>query len=125
MNLILSTCGTSILTSNLNGNDDFRKLLVRRANAKNDGDIPISERGLIREHIENRKRNFVEYDNEDAKRGSAELNGILAFYDGRTLKENQKDTHYLLTTDTWLGEETAKIVKLWLEKRGFTDIRVQ
>src|SRR5699024_1659300 len=48
---------------------------------------------------------------------SAELNGILTFYEDK-LHKRQQDQHYLLCTDTWLGEQTAQLVKFWLEKHG-------
>jgi putative CRISPR-associated protein (TIGR02619 family) len=122
MNLMLSSCGTSILTND--ADEDLRKLLNRYANAKERGNIPPSERERIHEHIENRKKKFIEYSHENAKRDSAEINGILSFYGGQLTKENRQDTHYLLATDTWFGEETAKIVESWLRNLGFTHTHV-
>ncbi|MDR2341795.1 MAG: putative CRISPR-associated protein [Campylobacteraceae bacterium] len=122
-NLIFSTCGTSILTNN--ADDVLRPLFIQHANVKNAADISLSEeRGYICAHIEERKKRFVNYSYQEAKKYSAEINGILSFYGGQLTKENKHDIHYLLATDTWLGEETANIVKLWLEANGFTDIRV-
>jgi putative CRISPR-associated protein (TIGR02619 family) len=122
-NLILSTCGTSILTND--ADEELRKLLNIHANVKSANDVPPLERDRIHAHIENRKTKFVEHSHEKAKRDSAELNGIISFYGGQLTKETQLDVHYLLTTDTWLGEETAKIVESWLRNHGFTDVRVQ
>jgi putative CRISPR-associated protein (TIGR02619 family) len=122
-NLILSTCGTSILTND--ADEELRKLLNKHANLKSANDVLLSECDRIREHIENRKTKFVEYSYEEAKRDSAELNGIISFYGGQLTKEPLLDIHYLLATDTWLGEETAKIVESWLKNSGFTDVRIQ
>ncbi|MDR2790283.1 MAG: putative CRISPR-associated protein [Campylobacteraceae bacterium] len=122
MKLMLSTCGTSILTNN--ANELLRPLFVKYANIKNADDILPSEKRDCCAHIEERKKKFAEYSHEEAKKYSAEINGILSFYGGQLTKENRQDIHYLLATDTWLGEETANIVKLWLEANGFTDVRI-
>jgi putative CRISPR-associated protein (TIGR02619 family) len=124
MNLILSSCGTSILTNNVN-QPDLRELLKRYANAGNDVDAPPSERARIQAHMEDRQRQFQSLSLEDAKDNSAELNGILSFYGAQPLAEGRRDTHYLLATDTWFGEATAGIVKGWLENHGFADVRVE
>ncbi|MDR2151411.1 MAG: putative CRISPR-associated protein [Helicobacteraceae bacterium] len=123
MNIILSTCGTSVLTNN--ASEDLRKPLTKYANEKTGDRVPSAERDRIGEHIDNCKKAFAAYSVEEAKRKSAELNGILAFYGDRINEENKKDVHYLLATDTWLGEETANIVALWLKAHGFMDIRVK
>ena len=52
-------------------------------------------------------------DNESAMKMSAELNGIIKIYNGKIT--NNGDFHFLLSADAWVGEETAKIVKNWLE----------
>lgn len=52
----------------------------------------------------------------DAKRLSAELNGIITFYAGQV--PPQPDVQFLLCTDTWLGRETARLVEAWLRGRG-------
>jgi putative CRISPR-associated protein (TIGR02619 family) len=119
VNLMLSSCGTSILTNDVD--EDLRKLLNRHANVKSSNDVPSLERERIREHIENREKKFAGISLEDVKRDSAELNGILSFYGGQVARENRQDIHYLLATDTWLGEETAKIVESWLRNLGFTN----
>jgi len=49
---------------------------------------------------------------------SAELNGIIKIYGGKI--EGKRDFHYLLCTDTWLGENTARLVKNFLERNGLT-----
>ncbi|MDR2081231.1 MAG: putative CRISPR-associated protein [Campylobacteraceae bacterium] len=121
MNLILSTCGTSILTNK--ADDVLRPLFIKYANVKSADDISLSkERNCICAHINERKKEFAGYSHEEAKKNSAEINGILSFYGEQPTKENRRDIHYLLATDTWLGEETANIVKSWLETNGFTNI---
>ncbi|MDR0762086.1 MAG: hypothetical protein LBF13_03420, partial [Campylobacteraceae bacterium] len=72
MNLILSTCGTSILTNN--GNDNLRKLLNQYANVKNSNDILSTDKNNIVKHINECKKTFTNSSFEDAKRSSAELN---------------------------------------------------
>jgi putative CRISPR-associated protein (TIGR02619 family) len=123
MNLMLSTCGTSILTND--ADEYLRTLLNKHANVKRENDVPPLERDRIREHIENRRKKFGECSREEAKLDSAELNGILSFYGGQLTGENRRDIHYLLATDTWFGEETAEIVKAWLENADFTNVHIQ
>jgi len=121
MNLILSTCGTSILTNK--AEEHLGELLTRHANARQSSDVQ-EERDSIERHIRAREQAFAGLSREAAKKHSAELNGILSFY-GEPFAANPQDVHYLLTTDTWLGEATAKIVKSWLNNNGFPDVRIQ
>jgi putative CRISPR-associated protein (TIGR02619 family) len=123
MHLILSTCGTSILTNS--ADKDLRNLLNKHANVKNEKGVSLAERDRIREHIDKCRNAFIAHTHEAAKCNSAELNGIISFYDGKLVKENKQDIHYLLATDTWFGEETAEIVKAWLIEHGFKDIHVE
>ncbi|MDR1367659.1 MAG: hypothetical protein LBJ76_02950, partial [Candidatus Accumulibacter sp.] len=123
MNLILSTCGTSILTNG--ADEDLRKLFAQHANVRDSGVVPAQDRSRICAHIETRKRQFAQASHESARRDSAELNGILSFYGAGSFAENRRDIHYLLATDTLFGEVTAGIVKGWLDNHGFADVRVE
>jgi putative CRISPR-associated protein (TIGR02619 family) len=120
MNLILSTCGTSILTNHLT-DDGLRTLITKHTNDANPENIPIDVRRRINTHINETQIRFLDTPVNKAYLESAELAGILAFYNGQ-IEKKQGDVHYLLATDTWLGGITANLTKQWLEKH---DINAQ
>lgn len=113
---MLSPCGTSVLT-NL-ANDQERKLVFKYANAKQLNEIPSEDQAVLMGLIEKANYKIPQADLIEAMKMSAELNGIITYYQ-RDLKPNG-DYHLLLCTDTWLGQQTAELVKLWLTKTGFT-----
>ena len=49
---------------------------------------------------------------------SAELNGLIEIYAGDLTAASPRDYHCLLCTDTWLGNETARLIAKWLRGRG-------
>jgi len=112
---ILSPCGTSLLTNQAGKND--RKLVFKYANEKHKEDIPLPERKRLKALIDRAQKSLFQDDNyERASKMSAELNGIIKIYGGKI--DSKSDFHLLLSTDTWLGEETARIVRKWLEQHG-------
>lgn len=123
-NLIVSTCGTSLLT---NGADqELRRLLVTHANAKVN-DIDANDRRRIDEWTGERRRQLLEADDDDdAARLSAELNGLLAYYRdlGRSIGDADQDQHYLVVTDTHVGEQAFQCISAWLNCRGRTATKI-
>lgn len=119
--LIVSTCGTSLLTNNIG--PDVRNLLIKYANKAKPEDVSKEDRERIQQHLDKRREEFVhESDLGRLADLSAELNGVIRYYDGN-LKLSQ-DHHVLLATDTWLGEATAQIVAAALECYGhFVEIK--
>ncbi len=117
--LILSPCGTSLLTNGVP--EELRKLVFKHANAPK----PVSgaEGDLLTRHLEARRAEFPGLSPPEAARLSAEINGLYRLYAGHFAK-GQKDTHLLLATDTWLGKETAQMVKAWLKQQGIGDVQV-
>ncbi|HRJ53619.1 MAG TPA: putative CRISPR-associated protein [Candidatus Thiothrix moscowensis] len=113
-NVIVSTCGTSILTNQTD--DDLRKLLNHHANLQKPADCPNEVRQKIEDHIQQRQQQVMASSDVDLSRLSAEMNALLKFYDGR---KNTQDVHILIHTDTWLGGQTGEIIKSVLEQRGF------
>lgn len=113
--LIVSTCGTSLLTNNVSS--DLRALLTDFANQSKPEDVPPEQRQRIQQHLDARCGEFAR--GTDSKRLmdlSAELNGLIRFYGGHP--GVARDQHVLLATDTWLGESTARIVADVLERHG-------
>ncbi len=58
-----------------------------------------------------------------ATRMSAEINGIVKLYGGQ-FQPKRSDCHYLLSTDTWLGQQTAQLIADWLQQQGCTHTQV-
>lgn len=101
-NLILSTCGTSLLT-NLAGQN--RGLVILHANARSPEEVPRPDREILAKSIEEAGRRLAAADTRGRERISAELNGLLRYYGGGPWPGS--DTHWLIATDTWLGQATA------------------
>jgi len=117
--IIISSCGTSVLTNQTN--NELRGLINQLANAKesylsedqkNRLDTHVKERQILIEKIQNPN---------EAKKLSAELNGIITYYNGNLgLKEGTPDQHFLVVSDTYLGKSVGNIIRSWLESHGFT-----
>ncbi len=119
--LILSPCGTSLLTNK--AKDFERNLITNHANAKTEEAIAAGEeRRVLEERLKAVEGRLDSADYQQAARMSAELNSIIKIYDGKIDPPN--DTHILLHTDTWLGKKTAQLVESWLRGRGFTDVQM-
>ena len=114
---ILSPCGTSLLTNR--ADRDERVVVFKHANKKNKEEIEKEDREKLESLIKKVSNSLANADNTEAKRMSAELNGIIEIYDGE-ISGHGGDFHRLLSTDTWLGEETAKLVEAWLTRKGLT-----
>jgi putative CRISPR-associated protein (TIGR02619 family) len=114
-NFILSPCGTSLLTNE--SDSDERRLVSDNANRKTPDDVPADSRVRLQALIDRVRKKMKEADLKDAAKYSAELNGIINYYAGQF--GQNRDEHYLLCTDTWLGETTAQIVADWLRQNNF------
>lgn len=112
-NLILSTCGTSLLT-NLAG--EQRGLVTRYANARTPEDVPAADRAVLEGLILAAGERLGAADNATKERLSAELNGLLRYCGGQLGRT--RDTHWLIATDTWLGTATAAAIAAVLEAAG-------
>ena len=128
-NLIISTCGTSILTNQ--APEDLRKLLNKYSNVKKPTECPDNHREMIEYHLTQRLTEILEASDSDLAKFSAEMNALLKFY-GDNKKNQKQDMHILIHTDTWLGRETGNALKAILEKQGFsvdtptiTDLRTE
>ena len=111
--LLLSTCGTSLLT-NLAG--EQRGLITRHANARTPEEVPAADRAILEGFIATAAERLLTADNAGKERLSAELNGLLRYYGGQLGRS--RDTHWLIATDTWLGTATAVAIAAVLEAAG-------
>lgn len=108
--LLLSTCGTSILT---NGADpDTRGWLTRIANLR---ELSPADSTRLEVHAAACRQRLLSADGAGRRKLSAELNGIAAVLQRWTAPRVQ---HLLLHTDTVLGERSAQAVAEVLEREG-------
>lgn len=115
---VLSTCGTALLTNQVGGPDE-RKRINQYANTKKFEDISSEEdkawlSGLVRKV----SKMLASAELPGVARMSAELNGLIKFYGGVIPKNH--DHHVLLCTDTWMGEAVANLEAKCLEGKGLS-----
>ncbi len=115
MRLIVSTCGTSLLTNIAEA--DERQLVTRHANARRPEDIPDRDRARLAGLIEQARAAFLAANLQERAKKSAEFNGLFCYY-GRGHFFVPGDLHWLIATDTWLGQSTAAILAEALGELG-------
>ncbi len=118
--VIFSTIGTSLLTKQIERNDpaDWLSKLRDSANLKFDK-ISAEVRDIINTLKERAVQNLKNSSTEKVRLASAELNGIYGIYDEQ-LEQGNADMHWLVSTDTAQGLETAQIVEDFLRSKGIT-----
>jgi len=111
--LILTTCGTSVLTNGVP--EDLRKIIFRHANAADEAEIG-SDLQQLRDHMATRRSSLLNGASwDDLKRASAEVAGVLAL----GVDAPKRRLHHLLVhSDTWLGRQAVAIVAPLLERIG-------
>ena len=127
--IIFSTIGTSSLT---NRNKEAGR--INELSNLTENEISNEDRRFLDEQINikrNEKENILKDINaiEKLKNFSAELNGILSYYDIKNLGkiDNQilNDYQILLSTDTYVGKLTSELIKEILQQIGFRNICVE
>ncbi len=115
-NLIISTCGTSILTRDVN--QDKRRLLTQLTNSK-ENELEESKRQEIDQWINQRLEILIQGNEKNATFLSAELNGLLTYYrENRTeISRSPQDIHWFLVSDTYLGQKAFEIISKWLNHK--------
>lgn len=116
---VLSLCGTSCL-ANLAG--EHRRLVIQHANVLDPTQIPYHEREELQGLINKVRHVLATANLEGARKNSAEINSLAAFYAG-DIARGKDDQHFLIHTDTWLGKEAAECVKGFLSRHiGFVEL---
>lgn len=105
MRLIVSTCGTSLLTKIA---DEQRQLVTRYANACHPEEIPEPDRVNLLGLIEAARQRMQAASHEERAKLSAEYNGLACYYGHAP---DPRDQHWLIASDTWLGQQTAAILE--------------
>lgn len=114
-NIILSTVGTSLLTNKTSVKEE-RELLSKYSNCK-ENECPNELINLVDRLYPIALEDLKSFDNHTLRRVSAELNGILGFYEEDFLDRAQ-DLHFLICTDTYQGIKTAEILKSFLNQKN-------
>jgi len=110
--VIVSTCGTSLLTNT--PDSVLRQLLMKTANYQ-DNDFNKEEKSIVDEHISSIENQFNDLSIIDVKKKSAELNGILTYYqDQIPTSSGTPDIHFILVSDTYQGRKVGEILGNWL-----------
>lgn len=111
--IVVSTCGTSLLTNKVA--QGLNDLLRKTANAKAN-DLSKEEKNAIDAHMKEREETLLALKSFGGVRdASAELNGLLGLYEEQPSK-GKNDLHYLLHTDTYQGKIVAEALKCWCEQ---------
>jgi putative CRISPR-associated protein (TIGR02619 family) len=113
---ILSPCGTSVLT-NCDVPDQQKRLIYAHSNKKNPDDIPARDRTALEDIIARADRQLRGADPARAAELSAEINCLSRIQ--RPIHAPPV-THQLICTDTWLGEQSARLIQQWWQKQGDT-----
>ncbi len=101
--LLLSTCGTSLLT-----NGAPRELSEWLRDNANKRGLTADDARRLEEHVASRREKLLQANEAEQRRMSAEINGtcaILAEWEPRRVQ------HYLVHTDTDVGERSADLVR--------------
>jgi len=112
MVILYSTVGTSLLTNT----NQPKSLIYKHANARESEDVPSDERQQLQHIIDDTAATLQQAGESDARKMSAELNGLLAWI--RSENSDDHVHHVLIATDTWLGGQTTRLVADWLRSHG-------
>jgi putative CRISPR-associated protein (TIGR02619 family) len=116
---IISLCGTSCLT-NVAG--DLRRMVTKHANAPDASHMPEQDRAELEKLIDKVRDNLNTASLEQARKLSAEINSLTAFYEGDFCK-GRMDQHVLIHTDTWLGKAAAECICNALKALGIINVQ--
>jgi len=112
---ILSPCGTSLLTNSTKDREG-KELINKYSNEKEKESIPLDDLRQLESIINIVHSNLKNADINEASKMSAEINGITKIC-GPSLGE-PGEYHFLLSTDTWLGNTTAELVETWIKTKN-------
>jgi putative CRISPR-associated protein (TIGR02619 family) len=107
---IVSTCGTSIVTNHA---EDYVRRLLNTYTNKKINEIPNDDLRQINLHVQERKTRILSASPNDVKLLSAELNGIITYYNG-ILPVKSSNNHIFIQSDTYIGECCTVIISEWM-----------
>ena len=120
--VVISTLGTSLLTSQINRNSDPSSWLNILWNSGNYTTEELKKYHLDAQNIINvlKERAIEKLNNGDIRKirlASAELSVIYALYQGN-LEQGKQDYHFLIASDTAISTEIANIIQQFLTSQG-------
>lgn len=115
--LIVSTCGTSLFT---NFAGEQRGLINQWSNVTQLHDVPADAQAAVQAVIDSAPERVLGASQTAIREASAELNALLAYLQ----HTSGLVIHILLHTDTWLGRESADLVRTWLADNGHGDTQL-
>lgn len=113
MNTVIITCGTSLVTNTNPKDRDF----IGKISNKVESDLSKEEKEKIKFLLQEAEKSLNPC--TDLKKVSAESNTILSYY---KIFDSIKDNIYLLNTDTYIGEETAKLLQSFIAEKTKTSV---
>jgi putative CRISPR-associated protein (TIGR02619 family) len=122
--VIVSTIGTSLLTSQIDRQQesDWFPQLTKYANKKSE-QLSVEEDTQLSELSQRATNKLSAGKLEDARKASAELNGIYGIYQN-DISQGKSDIHFLITTDTAQGQATANIISKYLAVKGVVNVNI-
>ena len=115
MNSILSTCGTSLLTNEIEPSK--RSLIYKYSNFSAEELKKTADWNELQTLLSNIKRKFLEAAPNEASNLSAEWSCLQGFMD-KHHHQMADWKHYILPTDTYLGQQTASILAEKISSQG-------
>lgn len=112
--VIVSPVGISLLLKS--ADDALRKALNECTNLSKI-DFPEDVLEKVIELEDNLQKRLPGMDTAGLRNISAELNGLLGIYNGTFENAPASDIHFLICTDTFLGEIAGKLLQNFLKKR--------
>ncbi|MEW6522243.1 MAG: CRISPR-associated protein [Bacillota bacterium] len=116
--VVVSTVGTSLLTHGEHASA-LGELLRRTANAT-EADLAPGDRRAITDRVRRVAELLADAGSAEASRLSAELNGLHRLLGDLQSCKQAELVHWLVATDTYQGREAARLVKDYLNARGWT-----
>lgn len=118
-NCIVSSCGTSILTNYVRGRDQAQLRKVTDLSSVKGKALPSDDKEFLDRLFDEVTASWLGVDLAHAGERSAELNALIAFYGGN-IPAGGPDQHYLLHSDTYVGEKSAALIQQWMTEQGMT-----
>ena len=115
--LVLSTCGTSVLTNVARDMPGFGGRLRATANLT-EGELTAADKDAIDAVVKDAEGRLAAADVSTARQLAAELNALLGLQGGTRPRRGRPDLHYLIATDTYQGALAAGVLaealpRLW------------
>jgi len=111
---IISPCGISTLLSGRSKEE--RDVLIKYANVASPNETPEDDLAEIERLISQAREALLHTDLAAVRRMSAEIGALTLYYEDQLDFKN--DFHFLLSSDTWLGEKGAQLIREWLVHKG-------